>query len=85
MYLSYSQVFNPQWMDAEHTYIMCEVKFDHLLEAVPFGASPRDCTAHGVEIFNRCAAGDFGPVTEYIPPLPPPESDPTVGEPNVIG
>lgn len=84
MYLPYSQVSNLQWVNEDHTYIMCDVKFDHLPEVVPFGASPGDCTDHGVEIFNRCVAGDFGPVAEYVPP-PVLEPDPTVGEPNVIG
>lgn len=85
IYLPYSSVSNPQWMNAEHSYIICYVKFDHLTEVAPFGAVPDDITAHGIEIFNRCASGEFGEVAEYVAPPPPPQPDPSVGEPNVIG
>ncbi len=84
IYLPYSSVSNPQWMNAEYSYIICYVKFDHLTEVAPFGAVPNDCTAHGIEIFNRCASGEFGDVAEFVPPPEPPQSDPAVGEPNVI-
>ena len=85
VYLSYSSVTNPQWMNSEHTYILCYVKFDHLPEVAPFGAVPNDITEHGVEIFNKCASGEFGNVAEYVAPPPLPQPDPRVGEPNVIG
>ncbi len=33
---------------------------------VPFTASPNDLP-HSVEIYNRCVAGDFGPIADYVP------------------
>lgn len=33
-----------------------------------FVASPKDCTAHGPEIFKRAKSGEFGAVAKYVPP-----------------
>lgn len=71
--MSYSQVKNPIWANAEHTAINCEVDFDAMDdEFVPFTASPNDNTIYGSQIFDRCLAGDYGAVAEYAPPPPPP-------------
>jgi hypothetical protein len=62
-------VRNPKWLNAEHTRLNCEVNFSHLPEdwvwftAVPFGD-----LEHTHDIFERCAAGEFGEVEEYQPP-----------------
>jgi len=63
----YSTVTDPVWADAGHSRIDCQVQFIHLSEPAPFTASPVDSTAHGREIFERCAAGEFGSVAEYVP------------------
>ena len=47
------------------------VFFTRLGEEVPFTASPVDIVAHGREIFERCAAGEFGEVAEYVAPPAP--------------
>lgn len=66
--MKYSSVRNPKWVNPEHTMIDCEVDFDDLVEVfVPFTAMQSGDTAHGHEIFARCAAGEFGPVAEYAP------------------
>ena len=57
--MKYTEVKNPQW-DKEKKSINCIVNFDSLGE-LPFSASADDITQHGLEIYNRCIAGDFGP------------------------
>jgi hypothetical protein len=73
--MNYSSVTNPTWADAEHSLIACNVNFDLIgdeSEVVPFTASPNDVEAHGREIFERCVAGEFGPIAAYVAPPPPP-------------
>ena len=69
MNITYTNARNPQWGDIGNTFINLEVNFDHLNEEyVPFAANPLDTMAHGVEIYNRAVAGDFGAVADYTPP-----------------
>lgn len=68
----YTQVQNPRWVNAEHSAVECEVVFEHLGTAFyPFGANPDDQYPHVREIFARCAAGEFGPVAEFVAPPEP--------------
>lgn len=75
MEITYSDVTDLVWVDAEHTQIDCTVNFAHLPEdAVRFTASPNDTTAHGRKIFAECLEGKYGDIAEYVPPPPlPPE------------
>jgi hypothetical protein len=75
--MKYSKIENPQWTNAENTAIDCVVTFDHIGAAVPFTANPNDSEAHGREIFERCAAGEFGEVATYVPPPEPVKEVPT--------
>ena len=75
--MNYSNIKNPQWVNAENTVIDCVVTFDHIGEPVPFTANPNDSAAHGREIFERCAAGEFGEVAAYVPPPEPVKEVPT--------
>ncbi|MGI0525737.1 hypothetical protein [Rhizobium giardinii] len=59
---------SPRWADAQHTAIDCWARFDHIDEEVPFTARASDVEPHGVDIFIRCAAGEFGDIQEYEPP-----------------
>ena len=69
MNITYTNARNPQWGNAAQAYINLEVNFDHLPEEyVLFTANPLDTMAHGVEIYNRAVAGDFGAVADYTPP-----------------
>lgn len=61
---------NPTWVNAEHTRINLKVTFDNIPEHT-FTADPKDCEAHGRDIFERAVAGEFGDVAEYEPPPPP--------------
>jgi hypothetical protein len=74
MKLEYAK--DPKWVDAEHTMIDLTVKWDRFSEELPFTANANDCEAHGRAIFAAAAAGEFGPVAEYVPP-PEPEPGPT--------
>lgn len=62
--MNYTTVENPVW-NRERTLIDCVVDFEGI-GRVPFSASPDDLP-HSVEIYNRCMAGDFGPIAEYTP------------------
>lgn len=70
--MNYTNVTNPQWADAEHTVINCEVLFDEFApEYLPFTANPDDTSnPSSKEIYDQCVAGDWGPVAEYVPPPP---------------
>ena len=59
---------NPKWSDAEKTCIEVEAKWQHLESEgyLPFGADPNDVEAHGVDLFNRCVAEEFGTVADYV-------------------
>lgn len=38
------------------------------MEPVPFTASPDDSEPHGVELYNRAMAGEFGEISPYVEP-----------------
>ncbi|MEE4741107.1 phage tail protein [Pseudomonas alliivorans] len=60
-------VRDPRWADLTHTAISMWVLFEEFKDTygeVPFGASPKDPEPHGVDLFNRAVAGEFGPVLE---------------------
>ena len=77
--MNYTDVKNPQWANAEHTAINCEVDFDDLREEyVPFTAVASGDYEHSHQIFAECVAGNDGEIAEYVaPPAPeyvaPPE------------
>lgn len=77
--MKYSQVTNPQWANAEHTAINCDVNFDDLREElVPFTAVAGGDYEHSHQIFAECVAGKYGVIEEYVAPpvpeyVPPPE------------
>jgi hypothetical protein len=70
--MKYTQVTNPQWANAEHTAINCEVDFDDLREElVPFTAVASGDYEHSHQIFAECVAGQYGEIAEYVaPPVP---------------
>lgn len=76
--MNYTTVENPVWTrDGEA--IDCIVDFERIGK-IPFTARPTDLP-HCVEIYNRCVAGEFGPIAEYVPepdegPQPIPEIAP---------
>jgi hypothetical protein len=69
MKLEYAK--DPRWANAEHTRINLTVRFAEIPEDLPFTASPDDVEEHGRAIFAAAAAGEYGHVTEYLPPPAP--------------
>ena len=65
MKMEYTSVKNPKWTSSEKTSIECVVNFQTIGE-IPFCASLEDNHDHTTEIYNRCVAGEFGPITEYV-------------------
>ena len=67
---------NPRCADEEKTCIVLECKFSHYADMgmtendgyYEFGADPNDVEPHGVEIFNKAKAGDYGTVADYVAP-----------------
>lgn len=71
--MNYTDVKNPQWANAEHTAINCDVDFDGLSEEyVPFTAVPSGDYPHSNQIYAECLAGDYGVIAEYVAPVIPP-------------
>jgi hypothetical protein len=72
---------NPKWGNAEHTLIDVEAKFQHYPEEwgyLGFTADPNDPEAHGRDLYNRCVAGEFGEIAEYVAPPEPVVEEPVV-------
>jgi hypothetical protein len=82
--MNYTDVKNPQWANAEHTAINCDVDFDDLREElVPFTAVASGDYEHSHQIFAKCVAGNYGEIAEYVaPPVPEytPPPEPTKAE-----
>lgn len=66
------EVRNPRWKNAEHTILDVDVLFEELepVGLVPFTATVNADTDHGVEIWEKGLAGEYGPIADYVPPLP---------------
>lgn len=72
-----TSVSNPQWANAEHTAIDCEITTSQFGdEVLPFTASPNDVESHGRAIFADIVAGKYGSIAEYVAPQEP--EQPTV-------
>lgn len=74
MQLQYAK--DPRWANAEQTLIDLTIKWTGIDEELPFTASPTDTEAHGRAISAAAAAGEFGPIAEYVPPPPAPPQVP---------
>ncbi len=58
------------WANAEKTMIDLEINHP-VFGWIPFTANPDDVEAHGRELFAMLAAGEAGPVADYVPPPEP--------------
>ena len=68
---------NPRWTSAEHTSIVVEAKWEHIVNMgyLEFHAMPNDVEAHGRDLYQRCINGEFGTIAEYV--APPVEEQPS--------
>ena len=64
-------------MSSDNESIYLDVKFVEFNEVLPFLAIPTDVVAHGVELYNRAKAGEFGEIGPYVAP-PQPKSTGTM-------
>lgn len=62
---------NPIFKSADSQAIDLLVVFDGSSVEVPFTASNSDLEAHGRDLFARAMAGEFGAVSQFVPPPPP--------------
>ena len=68
---------NPIWFNEEQTAINMVVRFEEINEDLPFLATNFDCEPHGVDLYNRAKAGEFGEVGAYVAPV--------ITQPNTTG
>jgi hypothetical protein len=75
-------VKNCFWVNEDKSIFNCTVQFSTFAYEVEFGCAVFDPTPHAQEIWQRAMAGEFGPITEFVPPPPPIEvtSTPSSGE-----
>ncbi|CNI48729.1 tail fiber assembly protein [Yersinia pekkanenii] len=66
--MNFITVKDPVYANEAKSAINCTVLFEGRTEPVPFTATTDDVMWHGVEIFTRCAAGEFGAVKKYVAP-----------------
>lgn len=59
---------NPHYTGEEQTTIVVTVKFYEFEDEFLYGANSWDTEPHGIEIYTKALAGDFGPIAPYIPP-----------------
>lgn len=80
----YTALRNPVWANEEHTAIDCEVNFKHVAfeEWTPFHATDFDHMPYTLDILNRCKAGEFGPVGEYVSRFSVVDFDPLIAANN---
>lgn len=72
MQATLTSLTSPQWANAEHTMINCEITTSQFSNKVlPFTADQNDVEAHGRAIFADIVAGTYGPIAEYVPPPEP--------------
>jgi len=60
---------NPVWASNDGQAIMLTVKWQEFNEEHMFGATSYDPMPHGVDLYNRAKAGEFGPIAPFVDPL----------------
>lgn len=82
MHSELTSLVNPQWSNAEHTTIDCDIKTSQFGDAaLPFTAAQNDIEPHGRAIFADIVSGKYGAIAEYVAP---PTSE-TAKQPTVAG
>jgi hypothetical protein len=66
---------DPVWNDDTGQSILLTVKWEEFNEEHSFSADSYDSMPHGVDLYNRAKAGEFGVIAAYVPP-PEPEPQP---------
>jgi hypothetical protein len=71
MALTIESASNPAYTAEDGSGIILTVKFEEFPSSILFHATPTDTEAHGVDLYNRAQAGDFGDIAAYVPPAQP--------------
>ena len=58
----------PVYGNAEGTNIQLVVKWEEFNEEMPFAATSFDPMPHGVDLYNRAKAGEFGSIAPWVDP-----------------
>ena len=70
--LTFKYAKDPIYVSDNGQQIKLTVRFEEINEELPFTATSFDSEPHGVDLFNRAVAGEFGAIREYVtPPLKP--------------
>ena len=62
---------DPQWYSDDGQQIFLIVKWEEFNEEMPFNACSFDPEPHGVDLYNRAKAGEFGEIAPYVAPIVP--------------
>jgi hypothetical protein len=62
---------DPIYNNQDGTSIILTVKWEEFVEEMPFNADIWDPEPHGVDLYNRAKAGEFGTVAPYVAPIQP--------------
>ena len=60
---------DPIYCTEDNQQINLTVKWVEFNEEMPFNATSFDPEAHGVDLFNRAVAGEFGEVAPFVAPI----------------
>ena len=60
---------NPVWSSDDGQSISLIVKWAEFNEEHPFGACSFDSMSHGVDLYNRAKAGEFGEIAPFVDPI----------------
>ena len=75
-------VKDPVYANADGTAIDCNVLFQGNTDYLPFTATSYDPEPYGVALYNQLQAGQWGPISPYVPPPPPPPTEFALISPN---
>jgi len=67
----------PVYGNAEGTNIQLVVKWEEFNKEMPFAATSFDPMPHGVDLYNRAKAGEFGLIAPWVDPEIASEPQPT--------
>ena len=76
---------NPFWNSDDGQQIHLTVRFAEINEDLPFNATSFDPEPHGVDLYNRAKAGEFGEIAPYAPPKTPAATQPETTGTQTIG
>ena len=67
--LTFEYAKNPIWSSNDGQSISLIVKWVEFNEEMPFGATSYDTMPHGVDLYNRAKAGEFGEIAAWVDPM----------------